>query len=400
MTTRTARTASTNRSSVVESADGTLIAVTISGSGRPLVLVPGTSADHTSWRLVQPYLEPAATVHAVDRRGRGGSGDRPDYQVEREYADIAAVLDAAAAAYRGPVDLVGHSYGGMVCFGAAARSRNVRRLVLYEGWALPDPALRAVDTAVMVRVERLLAAGERDELLRTFFREVVQMGEEELRPSRRRRPGRPGWPRRTPCLASCAPSSGRCSTPTLQHGSSPPSFSWSASGPRTTSARTPRRSQQHCRTPGSSSCPARPTWPTRRPRACSARRSCPSSAPDRAGSHVADAPRQAEAGPAHPSPPDRGGPGRPSRAKALTVLEGGFPLVRRLVNPLPGASSLERYLTHPSELVLGLGVGDAQPGVGAALDGEHRPGRDVDALCLEVAGEAGRAAGRHLDPQC
>ena len=86
---------------------------------------------------------------------------------------------------------------------------------------------------------------------------------------------------------------------------------------------------------------------------------------------------------------------RPSRcSKAASRSSAGS------VNPLPGASSLERYLTHPSELVLGLGVGDAQPGVGAALDGEHRPGRDVDALCLEVAGEAGRAAGRHLDPQC
>ena len=156
------------------------------------MLVPGTSADHTSWRLVQPYLEPAATVHAVDRRGRGGSGDHPDYQVEREYADIAAVVDAAAAAYRGPVDLVGHSYGGMVCFGAAAMSRNVRRLVLYEGWALPDPAFRAVDTAVLATVERLLADGQREELLRTFFREVVHMGEEELQALQEA----PTWPAR------------------------------------------------------------------------------------------------------------------------------------------------------------------------------------------------------------
>ena len=111
--------------------------------------MPGTSADHTSWRLVQPYLEPHVSVHAVDRRGRGGSGDRPDHEVEHEFANIAAVVDAAAAAYGGPGDLVGQSYGGMVCFGAAGLTRNVRRLVLYEGWALADPGRRAVDPAVM-----------------------------------------------------------------------------------------------------------------------------------------------------------------------------------------------------------------------------------------------------------
>ncbi len=186
------QTASTSRSNLVESADGTPTEVTISGRGRPLVLVPGASADHTSWRLVQPYLEPDASVHAVDRRGRGGSGHRPDYEVEHEFADIAAVVDAAAAAYGGPVDLVGHSYGGMVCFGAAGLTRNVRRLVLYEGWALADPARRTVDPAVMARVERLLAEGERAELLTTFFREIVQMGEEELRALQEA----PTWPAR------------------------------------------------------------------------------------------------------------------------------------------------------------------------------------------------------------
>lgn len=180
-TIRTTRTASTGPSSVVASADGTPIAVTISGRGRPLVLVPGTSADHTSWRLVQPHLEPRSSVHAVDRRGRGASGDDADYQVEQEFADIAAVVDAAAALDGGPVDLVGHSYGGMICFGAAGLTHNVRRLVLYEGWPLVDPARRTVDPVVLARVDRLLAEGRRAEMLAVFFREIVQMNEDELR---------------------------------------------------------------------------------------------------------------------------------------------------------------------------------------------------------------------------
>ena len=82
----------------VASPDGTMIAVFISGGGRPLVVVPGTTSDHTTWRLVLPLLEPHVAVHAVDRRGRGASGDGADYSLAREYADVAAVVDAAASA--------------------------------------------------------------------------------------------------------------------------------------------------------------------------------------------------------------------------------------------------------------------------------------------------------------
>jgi pimeloyl-ACP methyl ester carboxylesterase len=73
----------------VTSRDGTQIAYWASGEGPPLVVVHGTTADHTRWRPLLPYLEPHATVHAIDRRGRGASGDAPDYQVTREFEDVA-----------------------------------------------------------------------------------------------------------------------------------------------------------------------------------------------------------------------------------------------------------------------------------------------------------------------
>ena len=56
----------------VTSKDGTPIAYWTSGNGPPLVLVHGTPADHTRWRPLLPYLESHTTVHAMDRRGRGG----------------------------------------------------------------------------------------------------------------------------------------------------------------------------------------------------------------------------------------------------------------------------------------------------------------------------------------
>ena len=164
----------------VLSPDGTRIAVFVSGHGRPLVVVPGTTSDHTTWRLLAPLLERHATVHSVDRRGRGASGDSPDYSLEKEYADVAAVVDAAATAWGGPVDLLGHSYGGNVAFGAALRTENLRRLALYEGWPVPNLAHRTVSRELTEALDSLLGQGKKEQLLETFFRDVVHMSDEEV----------------------------------------------------------------------------------------------------------------------------------------------------------------------------------------------------------------------------
>ena len=71
----------------VKSKDGTSIAFERSGSGPPLVLVHGTTADHTRWRSVLPQLEERYTVFAMDRRGRGSSGDSEAYSLEAEYEE-------------------------------------------------------------------------------------------------------------------------------------------------------------------------------------------------------------------------------------------------------------------------------------------------------------------------
>lgn len=69
----------------VSSGDGTEISYWTSGDGPPIVLVHGAPADHTRWRPLLPYLEQHLTVHAIDRRGRGASGDAGEYSLEREY---------------------------------------------------------------------------------------------------------------------------------------------------------------------------------------------------------------------------------------------------------------------------------------------------------------------------
>jgi hypothetical protein len=55
-----------------------------------------------------------------------------------------------------------------VALGAARLARNVRRLILYE----PAPGVPQVDPELLVRLDALLAEGEREQLLSVFLTEV------------------------------------------------------------------------------------------------------------------------------------------------------------------------------------------------------------------------------------
>jgi len=161
-------------SQVVESRDGTLIAVYCSGTGSPLVLVHGATADHTAFRVVGPLLATTFTVHAIDRRGRGWSGDTAPYSIEREFEDVAAVADAIASESGAGVDVVGHSYGGRCALGASLRTGAVRRVVSYEGAPAP-PGVSYHPPGIEARLHALLDAGDADGALAAFLTEVVGM---------------------------------------------------------------------------------------------------------------------------------------------------------------------------------------------------------------------------------
>jgi pimeloyl-ACP methyl ester carboxylesterase/GNAT superfamily N-acetyltransferase len=178
-------------SRVVASADGTLIAVFTSGTGPPLILVHGASADHTTFRVVGPRFAANHTVHAIDRRGRGASGDTLPYAIEREFEDVAAVASALAAETGGPVDVVGHSYGGRCALGAALLTDDIRRVVCYEGAPTP-PGVDYGDADVLPELRRREAAGDPACVLSTFMRRVVGMDEAGLERYRED----PVWPLR------------------------------------------------------------------------------------------------------------------------------------------------------------------------------------------------------------
>ncbi len=138
----------------VSSADGTRIGYRRAGEGPPLVLVHGATGAHWSFRFLVPTLVDRFTVYAVDRRGRGESGDRADYAIEREFEDIAAVVDAID----GPASVLGHSYGATVALGAALVARNLHKLVLYES----TPGMPVVASDDLERIEDLVVRDDRE----------------------------------------------------------------------------------------------------------------------------------------------------------------------------------------------------------------------------------------------
>ncbi|MCU0521116.1 MAG: alpha/beta hydrolase [Anaerolineae bacterium] len=160
----------------VTSPDGTTIAYHRSGAGSPLVLIAGTgAANPVAWTAVLPALEKHHSVYAVDRRGRGESGDAPTYAIEREYEDIVAVVDSTGES----TNLLGHSFGGLLVLEAALLTRNLRRLVIYEPW-IPRQGVSMYPEGFIERLERLLDAGDREGVLTTHYRENVGMAAHEF----------------------------------------------------------------------------------------------------------------------------------------------------------------------------------------------------------------------------
>jgi pimeloyl-ACP methyl ester carboxylesterase len=160
----------------VISPDGTRISYHRSGAGQPLVLVAGTGAANPKAWPVFPALEQHFTVYAVDRRGHGSSGDSPIYSIEREFEDIAAVVDAIDES----ANLLGHSFGGLCALEAALLTQNIRKLILYEGFPNPYPGSPFYPEGILRRLEELLGAGDREGLLMAHYRENVGMSPTEV----------------------------------------------------------------------------------------------------------------------------------------------------------------------------------------------------------------------------
>ena len=155
----------------VTSADGTTLAARCSGRGSPLVLVHGSNGDLDTFRLIEGALAERHSVWVYSRRGRGGSGDGPDYSFEREVEDVLAVLEAAGD----DVHLFGHSGGAIYALSAAVRTPSLRSLVLYE----PPLHGERFDPVVIEGVEAAIADDDPGRALELFF-SVVSVADEHV----------------------------------------------------------------------------------------------------------------------------------------------------------------------------------------------------------------------------
>jgi pimeloyl-ACP methyl ester carboxylesterase len=160
----------------VRSKDGTSIAYERRGHGPPLVMVHGATVDRLRWGSIVSKLAKHFCLHLVDRRGRGDSGDGPEYSIEREFEDVVAVLESTEV----PAHLLGHSYGAICALEALRLTARVAKVVLYEP-PLPLPGLEPFCRADLgQRLENMLAEGDRAGVVETFMREVIHCSDREI----------------------------------------------------------------------------------------------------------------------------------------------------------------------------------------------------------------------------
>ena len=159
----------------VTSKDGVPIAYKRRGEGIPLLLIHGTAADHSRWTPILSELERHFTVYAVDRRGRGQSGDAESYSIDREFEDVVAVVDSIP----GPVNILGHSYGAICSLETSLKTSNLGKLILYE-----PPIHMGVEERYppdsIDRMNACLQNGEREKALLIFLQEIAGIPKNEM----------------------------------------------------------------------------------------------------------------------------------------------------------------------------------------------------------------------------
>jgi pimeloyl-ACP methyl ester carboxylesterase len=161
----------------VHSADGTHVGFERIGSGPPLLLVHGGTADRSRWAPVVPALSQRFTLLIPDRRGRGLSKEEADpaaagYALEREAEDLLAIVESVPGG--GTVRVFAHSFGALVAMEAAMRSKAIGGMVLYEP-PFATPGHDIVGPEAMAAFRERLEADDREGALEVFFTRVIEL---------------------------------------------------------------------------------------------------------------------------------------------------------------------------------------------------------------------------------
>ena len=153
------------------------LAYTEQGKGEPVILVHGGLGDYRSWAAQMTPFSKYFTVIAYSRRYHFPNkwhGDASDYALKLHARDLIAFILTLG---RGPVHLVGHSYGGAVAAIAAAEHPElIRSLILIEPRLLELlPKTPETDTyhaerrELTQKVIGLLGAGDEKQAVKSFL---------------------------------------------------------------------------------------------------------------------------------------------------------------------------------------------------------------------------------------
>lgn len=155
----------------VVSKDGTTIAYEKVGSGPALVLVDGAMCyrEFGPCRSLAEELADRYTVYFYDRRGRGESGDTQPFAPEREYEDLAAVIEAAG----GDAFVHGFSSGAGIVLRAAAHGVPMKKLSSYEAPFIGQVIVKGKPVDALAELRPRLSKGDRAGAVGFFMVDMV-----------------------------------------------------------------------------------------------------------------------------------------------------------------------------------------------------------------------------------
>ena len=160
---------------VVKGSGDVDIGLLTAGAGSPLLLVHGGVGQIERWQPIWDRLSARWRVTAMDRRGRGSSGDAEEYSIADEFEDVTRVAQALAEDAGGPIDVFGHSYGATCALGAAGRAAPFRRAVLYE-----PPARETVTPEFVGQLDELVVEGRPGRAMIMFLVDIIGLTAEEV----------------------------------------------------------------------------------------------------------------------------------------------------------------------------------------------------------------------------
>ena len=152
------------------------------GDGVPVLLLHGVPETSSVWRDVAPALSEGRRVLAPDLPGLGGSAYSGPYDVPAVVGQLAALIESEVG---GPVDVVGHDWGGSLALGLAGQRPDlVRWLCVANAPYREVPLHRAVHIpffALPSAPELLFRLGGRrvvDTMLRLGWKALVPLDDE------------------------------------------------------------------------------------------------------------------------------------------------------------------------------------------------------------------------------